>query len=192
VLTPGFFEYELQSDGDLLVTLLRAVGQLSRNELPTRPGHAGWPVSTPEAQCLGYDRVQLALVPVTASNLEHGATLPRIWEDVFLPVQAHWLRQASPLTLPKLSIRLEGEGLVFSAIKSAEQGAALVLRCYNPTDAPAAGTWHLSLPVRSAGRARADEHMLHDIRLGEGERSIPFHAAAHEIVTIVVTLAPPD
>src|SRR6266480_6540829 len=47
VFAPGFFEYEWTGRGDLLVTLLRAVGELSRGDLPTRPGHAGWPVSTP-------------------------------------------------------------------------------------------------------------------------------------------------
>ena len=36
------------------MTLIRAVGDLSRNDLATRPsGHAGPPVATPAAQCLG-------------------------------------------------------------------------------------------------------------------------------------------
>src|SRR5207247_1382289 len=56
LLAPGFFEYEWTSRGDLLVTLLRAVGELSRGDLPTRPGHAGWPTSTPLAQCPGRTR----------------------------------------------------------------------------------------------------------------------------------------
>src|SRR5438132_1287421 len=53
LLTPGFFEYEWTRRGDLVLTLLRAVGELSRGDLPTRPGHAGWPTATPPAQCLG-------------------------------------------------------------------------------------------------------------------------------------------
>jgi alpha-mannosidase len=88
-----------------------------------------------------------------------------------------------------LDIRLEGEGLVFSALKPAQEGRALVLRCYNATARPAAGAWHFPLAVSSARRARADEQSLHEIRLGDGGRSIPFHAAPHEIVTVVVTLA---
>jgi mannosylglycerate hydrolase len=190
-LTPGFFEYELQRNGDLLVTLLRAVGQLSRSDLSTRPGHAGWPVATPDAQCQGRHRMQLALSPVTHSEIERGSILPQLWEDLFLPIRAHWLRQASPLTIPGIDIRLEGEGLVFSAIKPAEESGALVLRCYNATAAPAGGAWHFSTPVGAAARARADEHQLHEIRLGDGGRSVPFHAAAQEIVTILVTLGPP-
>jgi mannosylglycerate hydrolase len=190
ILAPGFFEYELDARGDLLVTLLRSVGQLSRADLPTRPGHAGWPVATPGAQCLGTDHVQLALAPLTRAQLESGTMLPELWEDLFLPIRPVWLRQASPLTLRSVDVRLEGEGLVFSCVKPAEHGNAMVLRCYNALSRPAAGAWHLSAGVSVAQRARADEQTLHEIRLGEGGRSIPFHAAAREIVTIVVTLAP--
>ncbi|MDQ3208175.1 MAG: glycosyl hydrolase-related protein, partial [Gemmatimonadota bacterium] len=191
ILAPGFFEYELDRKGDLLVTLLRSVGELSRGNLPTRPGHAGWPVATPLAQCHGVERLQLAISPVTEAELEGGTAVPELWEDVFLPVRGVWLRQASPLSPVPLDVRLEGYGLVFSGLKPAEQGDAIVLRCYNATARPTAGLWHLGEPVSSAQRARADERPLHDIRLGEGGRIVPFHAAAHEIVTIMVALASP-
>ena len=192
LLTPGFFEYELDRRGDLLVTLLRAVGQLSRADLPSRPGHAGWPAATPGAQCQGADRIQIAIAPVTQSQVEKGSVLPQLWEDVFLPVQGVWLRQASPLSLEPFELRLEGDGLVVSGLKPAEQGHGMVLRCYNATGKPTVGTWHFSAPVSSAQRARADEHSLHEIRLGEAGRIVPFHAAPHEIVTIMVALSPPD
>jgi alpha-mannosidase len=191
VFTPGFFEYELDRKGDLTVTLLRAVGDLSRADLPTRPGHAGWPVPTPFAQGHGTERLQLAIAPVTASELAGGTTLPELWEDLFLPVQGIWLRQATPLSPAPIDVRLEGYGLVFSAMKPAEQGDAMVLRCYNATAKPTAGLWHFGQPVASAHRARADERPLHDIRLGEAGRIVPFHAAAHEIVTIMVALTEP-
>jgi alpha-mannosidase len=189
VFAPGFFEYELDSRGDLMFTVLRSVGELSRGELRTRPGHAGWPTATPMAQCLGVERLQLAFAPITQSQLQNGSALPELWEDLFLPIRPVWLRQASPLSLPPIDIRLEGSGLVFSGIKPAEHRDALVLRCYNSTDRPAAGLWHFDSPVRSAHRARADEHMLYEIRLDDASRSIPFHAAAHEIVTVMVVLA---
>jgi mannosylglycerate hydrolase len=192
VLAPGCFEYEVDRRGDLLLTLLRAVGQLSRGDLPTRLGHAGWPMATPLAQCQGRDRIQFALAPITQSQLESGTALPQLWEDLFLPVQGIWLRQASPLSVEPIDIRLEGKGLVFSGLKPAERGDGMVLRCYNPTGKPTAGVWQFNGLVRGAHRARADEHPLHEIRLGEGARSVPFHAAPHEIVTIMVALAAPD
>lgn len=45
----------------LAVTLLRAVGWLSRPDLRLRPGHAGPPLATPGAQVPGRHRVELAL-----------------------------------------------------------------------------------------------------------------------------------
>lgn len=191
IFAPGFFEYELDRKGDLLLTVLRSVGQLSRSDLPTRAGHAGWPVATPLAQCHGVDRLQLGIAPVTATEVVGGTALPELWEDLFLPVRGVWLRQASPLSPAAIDVRLEGYGLVFSGIKPAEQGEGMVLRCYNATARATAGLWHFAEPVSSAQRARADERSLHDIRLGEGGRIVPFHAAAHEIVTIMVTLARP-
>ncbi len=192
VFAPGFFEYELEDGGDLLLTVLRSVGQLSINDLPTRPGHAGWPTATPLAQCHGRDRLQLAIAPITQIELEGGTAMAELWEDLFLPVRTVWLRQASPLSPAAIDIRLEGYGLVFSALKPAEQSDAMVLRCYNATGKPTAGLWHFNQPVSSARRARADELGLHEIRLGDGGRIVPFHAAAHEIVTIMVSLARPD
>jgi mannosylglycerate hydrolase len=192
LLAPGFFEYEMDNRGHLLLTLLRSVGQLSRGDLLTRPGHAGWPVETPDAQCLGRERIQLAFAPVTQSQLQKGSVIPELWEDVFLPVRAVWLRQASPLSIEHFEVRLEGDGLVFSGLKPAAQGSEMVLRCYNATGAPTVGTWHFGVPVASAKRARADEHPLHEIRLGEAGRAVPFHAAPYEIVTIMVALGPPD
>ena len=191
VFAPGFFEYELDRKGDLLVTLLRSIGQLSRDNLPTRRGHAGWPVATPLAQCHGTERLQLAFAPVMQSELDGGTALPELWEDIFLPVRGVWLRQASRLSPKPIDMRLEGYGLVFSSLKPAERGMEMVLRCYNATARPTAGIWHFGQPVASAQRARADERPLHDIRLGDGGRSVPFHAAPHEIVTIMVVLALP-
>jgi len=192
VLAPGFFEYELEADGDLSVTLLRAVGSLSRSDLPTRPGHAGWPVPTPLAQCPGVDQLQLAIAPVTDDYVRDIAAMNRCWEDLFLPVRGIWLRQATALSPEPIDITLQGTGLVFSALKPAVAGPAMVLRCYNARGEATAGAWQFSVPVRAAQRARADERPLHEIRLGEGSRLVPFHAAPHEIVTIMVTLGSTD
>jgi alpha-mannosidase len=148
-------------------------------------------MATPLAQGHGPQRIQLAVAPITETEVAGGTVLPELWEDLFLPVQGVWLRQASPLDPESIDLRLEGYGLVFSGMKPAERGEGMVLRCYNATGRPTAGLWHFSEPVASAQRGRADERALHDIRLGEGGRIVPFHAAAHEIVTIMVSLARP-
>ncbi|MGH7527264.1 MAG: glycosyl hydrolase-related protein, partial [Gemmatimonadales bacterium] len=184
LLAPGFFEYELTPAGDLLMTVLRSVGQLSRDDLPTRPGHAAWPTATPLAQCPGPARLQLSLCGVAAADLNGGTALPELWEDVFLPVRGVWLRQATSLRIPPGDLRLEGDGLVFSALKPSADGVGVILRCYNATDRTTRGAWRFPRPVASARRVRADEREGVDLALDDGGGTVRFSAAARELVTI--------
>ncbi len=88
VLAPGFFEYEWTAAQELVVTLIRAVGELSRAGLPERPGHAGWPMPVPLAQEPGPHSIELGLMPFTEVELRRPARLERAWEEEFLPLQA--------------------------------------------------------------------------------------------------------
>ena len=157
--------------GDLLLTVLRSVGQLSIDDLPTRPGHAGWPTATPLAQCHGRDRLQLGIAPITQIELESGTAMAELWEDLFLPIRAVWLRQASPLSPAAIDVRLEGYGLVFSALKPAEHGDAMVLRCYNATGQ--AHRWTVALQpagqqCQASSRRRARASTTSDSEMADG------------------------
>ncbi|PYO74057.1 MAG: hypothetical protein DMD67_14270 [Gemmatimonadetes bacterium] len=187
VLAPGFFEYEWTRRGDLVLTLLRAVGELSRADLPTRPGHAAWPTHTPLAQSPGVSRIELALAPVSRTEVDRGDVLPALWEDTFLPLRGFWLRDAVELSVAPIDIALEGSGLVLSAIKPAQQGSPLVLRCYNATDRKTAGAWRFGEGVKSAHRVRADERESVALVLEGRGKTVRFAAEPHEIVTILVT-----
>lgn len=187
VLAPAFFEYEWTATGDLLVTLLRAIGDLSRGDLPTRPGHAGWPTAMPGAQCIGTTRIELALVPVSAADVERGDVVPQLWEDAFLPLHGLWLRDASTLAPAPVTVTLEGTGLVFSSLKPAQIGSPLVLRCYNATGRKAAGAWRFSNGVKTAHRVRADEREAVALVLEQRGNIVRFVAEPHEIVSILVT-----
>ncbi len=186
IFAPGFFEVEWTAGGDILVTALRAVGQLSRGDLPARPGHAGWPTPTPLAQCLGVDRIDLALGPVSERDLERPDRLSALWEDALLPVSAWWLRDAVPPLAAPDAVALEGRGLVLSAIKPAENGSGLVLRCYNAGTSATAGCWRFRPPRAGAVRLRADEREPRPAPLMEGGCVLPFDAAPHEWVTHLV------
>jgi alpha-mannosidase len=50
-----------EGGGSLAITLLRAVGWLSRGDLRRRPMHAGPPIETPGAQCPGAHVAELAI-----------------------------------------------------------------------------------------------------------------------------------
>lgn len=183
LMAPGFFEYERTAAGDVLFTVLRAVGALSRDDLPARPGHAAWPVAIPDAQCPGPSRVELALAPLTADD-----SIPALWESVFTPVHGLWIRDAVGLAPPRGGITLEGAGLVFSAMKPGHgpDGGDVVLRCYNPGDAPAAGAWRFSDPIRAAWRTRLDEREPVALVLEDGGRVVRFSAGPRDIVTVMV------
>ena len=187
VLAPAFFEYEWTARGDLLVTLLRAIGDLSRADLPTRPGHAAWPTAIPDGQCLGSSRIDLAIAPVSASEVERGDVLPQLWEDVFLPLHGLWLRDAATLTPAPVNIALEGSGLVFSALKPAQIGSPMVLRCYNATSRKVTGAWRFGNGVKTAHRVRADEREAVALVLEQRGNIVRFVAEPHEIVSILVT-----
>ena len=188
VLAPGFFEYEHEAGGDLLVTLLRCVGELSREDLPTRPGHAGWPTPAPGAQCRGRERIQLALAPVTAGQLERVVPVVELWEDAFVPPRAIWLRQATPLSPPAIDLGLEGEGLVFSSLKPAEgEGRRIVFRCYNATGESVEGRLLTDSPLESVERTRADEREGRPLVLEDNGTAVRFVAGPHEIVTLMLT-----
>src|SRR5262249_32478672 len=70
VIAKGLMEYEIVTDGSdspaIAITLIRAVGDLSRDDLATRPsGPAGPAGATPGAQGRGAHRFELASEPRT-------------------------------------------------------------------------------------------------------------------------------
>jgi Alpha-mannosidase len=182
IFAPGFFEYEW-TGSDLAMTLLRSVGDLSRGDLATRPGHAGWVTPTPGAQCIGRDRIELAIGPVTASDLGRTDRLERSWEDAFLPVRGVWLRDAGVLRPAPVGIELEGQGLVLSAAKPAEDGDGMILRCWNAGDATTVGRARIHPRPRQAERSAGDERGGQAIPL-DPDGSVPFRAGPREIVTL--------
>jgi mannosylglycerate hydrolase len=190
IFAPGFFEYQWTRDRRLMLTLLRSVGELSRGDLRERPGHAGWPQSTPLAQEPGSHTISLAIAPVTEDDLNHPDRLERLWEDAFLPLQSVFYRdyagQQPPTLAAEGGITLEGEGLVLSAVKPAESGSGLVLRCYNATGAVTSGRWRFGRSLARATRLRADESEVEPMRLSSDRLSVPLKAEPHQILTVLI------
>ena len=151
LLTKGLPEYEARPTGtgaDLVLTLLRCVGMISRRggEIATRPVCAGPPTPTPDGQCLGRHEFEYALLPGAD---EFG--------DAELLRAAHDYRHGFMVTPQPVRfdapIHLDGD-VVFSCLKGAEDGDGLILRCFNPKPDPTG--------VRITGacdieRARLDE-----------------------------------
>jgi alpha-mannosidase len=184
VFAPGSFEYELTRRGELFVTLVRSVGALSRGDLAARPGHAGWPLDTPEALELGRHRIELAVAPVSGCS---AADLVRRWEDAFLPPIATWFRDFVGTARWPAGLSLEGDDLTLECVKPAERGTAIVVRVVNRSGQAGSGAWRLPWRAASAARIRADETELHPIDLLEGGRLVPFEYGPRELVSVRLT-----
>jgi alpha-mannosidase len=158
---------------------------MSREDLPERPGHAGWPTPTPEAQCLGPFRVRLGLCPHGAGALEDLAAVERAAERFHAPPWSAMRRSLLASPRPLRGPELAGEGLVFSAMKPAEAGRGLVLRCYNTLSRPTSGEWRLPWRISTAHLARLDETPLAPAEVVP-EGRVRFHAPPRAVVTILV------
>ena len=143
VFADGLAEAE-STPGALAVTLVRAISELSRADLPERPGHAGWPSPIPAAQCLGpfAARVGIMLHPDGPDVMQRNSRaadallLPLIgetWRDLDLP------NTASVLSGPQLV----GAGLEASAVTLAQRSDGVILRAVNLTADIVSGQWIL-------------------------------------------------
>jgi mannosylglycerate hydrolase len=157
VLNRGLAEYEaipMPGGVDLAVTLIRAIGWLSRDDLTSRPQGAGPSRATPGAQCLGQHRFELALYPFSG----------------------HWwrsevAREAGLLAQPPLTYLgvhgaggicyLEIEGaLQLSAFKRAEERESLIVRVFNPAPETVQGRIILAEAPAESYETRLDETRL--------------------------------
>jgi mannosylglycerate hydrolase len=183
LVSDGLAEYEATPHGDIAVTLLRATGELSRNDLRERPGHAGWPTATPSAQSPGPFESVLALFPHGPASERTWCDIDRVCEDALLPLCGESWRSALEPPPRVEGLVLEGEGLAFSGCLESDDGSGIVLRCVNVLDRVAEGSWRLR-GIREAWLARLDETALGALPVS-GDH-VRFQAAPHAVVTVVV------
>ena len=186
IVSDGLAEYESRHDGSVLVTLIRAVGQLSLADLPERPGHAGWPAATPAAQCMGPYGACFALRMLTADSPTVRDEIEQFAEDELVPLTGETLRSNMLSPRTRGGLALDGAGLTFSAAMPAARDGWIVLRCVNQRATAVRGTWRLAAAVLEAARARLDETVLEPLQVVQD--AVTFTAAPHEIVTVLVRL----
>ena len=158
----GLAECEILRDGTVALTMLRAIGQLSRSDIVERPGHAGWPAPIPLAQSLGKFRARVGLElhdpwsEATQQRIEHAS------DALLLPLVGHTIRDLGDTTPSQVAgPQLEARALRMSAAKLADDNEGIVLRCINDSDTAQEGAWLLSEHDEwERARARLDETQL--------------------------------
>jgi mannosylglycerate hydrolase len=148
VVAPGLPEAEVTPDGEVAITLVRAVGWIARYDLRTRPMPAGPAMAIDGAQTLVPFEARLALLadgdPVAARDAELGLR--------------GTIGGPEPLVADgRALLALEPRSLVLSAVKPAEEGSGIVVRVVNPTDTAVDAVLACDFPSSSARAVRLDE-----------------------------------
>ena len=186
----GLPEYELLDTArgvTTALTLLRCVGWLSRDDYPARRGHAGPQLPTPAAQCPGHHTFEYAIIPHAGG-----------WEEAYaeahrfaVPLRARWNAPRRAAVRPHGAglnpanaslLDVEGNGLVVTAVKRADDGAGVVVRLYNTLDGPAAGRLRLAEPWRRAELVDMKEDALGPANVADGW--VHLELRPNEIVTL--------
>lgn len=187
LLSDGLAESEAGS-GYLAVTLLRAIGELSRDDLPERPGHAGWPASIPHAQCRGTFHARVGLLLHGAWSDDTLAHVERATDDFLLPLVGETFRDQGALPASLAGPELVGTGLRASAVTISRDGTSLILRATNETTVEQGGAWRLPSGFRGRYVAcRLDETPL-SAPLACAER-IDFMIAPRDVLTFRIDRA---
>jgi len=182
----GLKEYEALDDdqGTLAVTLLRAVDPwlCTTDYFDKPPGSL--------AQCLGDTEFRYRLFFhsgdwLTSGLLEEGERL----NYPVIPCQAG---PEAGGTLPRRFsfLAIEGCGIVMSAFKMAERGDGVVVRVYNPSEAPARGTLRCFREVAEAAVANMNEEPLgaEDVRIEDG--AVRLELPPKKVKTLLLRMRP--
>lgn len=206
ILNRGLPEFETWRDEEgrvtYALTLLRAVGWLSRDDFPTRNDtNAGPTLFTPEAQCPGPNTYRYAVAPFAGDFL--AADIKGLSERYRTPPLTHQgtADQAKPGHGSLL--RKNDPRAVITAIKRAEapvgaaeeEGDRLIVRIYNQTDESICEALDLGVSALQAMKVDFFEQALPadlperpDAAVTRGGERVRVPLAPHEIATVEITL----
>jgi alpha-mannosidase len=175
----GLREYAVLHDGrTIAITLLRAVGFLSRGDLPERPIHAGPALATPSAQCLGERAYRYCLVPLGGEM-----AAARAGREIREWLSPAWLGAGEAATRSFYSV--EGDPAVQPSALRAGPDGALVARLFNAGPQSASATLRFA---RSVAEARAVDLREGDLALGNTGLDVVRTAAPPDVADGAVTI----
>jgi len=191
IISKGLPEFAVKDtkDRSIALTLLRCVGNLSHDDLLTRQGHAGYPITTPDAQCLGKHKFKYAIIPhrgdwETASiykeALNHNVPMKAIQiQNCAVPVEDNKLPR-------KLSfINIESDTLVVTAIKKAENMDCLIIRFYNISNKKVNAKVSTYVPIRRACITNLNEEIKGNLVITKNN-TISLEVGSKEIVSLAL------
>jgi mannosylglycerate hydrolase len=205
----GLPEYEvlrMEDGAEIVLTLLRCVGQLSYDDLHCRQGPCGPGDATPEAQCPGRHTFRYSLIPHTgdyrqAHALAYGfqtdlravytdakpdspvpSSVERAEGTVLSETERLALSGAAGLPTALSFLTVEPSTLEVSAVKAPEEGAGLIVRCWNVGREPVEGTLRLWRPFRRALQVNLAEERVAE--LGRDANGVTLSVRGRQVVTV--------
>jgi hypothetical protein len=164
VLNRGLPEYEIVhsstgSGSALALTLLRCTEWLSRDDLRTRRGHAGPHLYTPDAQGIGQQTFEYALVPHAGTWESEQAFILREAQAYEAPCRAVVTDPHAGGSLPSAwsFLRVEPATVTVSAVTRSTAGDGLIVRLFNPLAEETLAEVTLSSPIKSVERVNLAE-----------------------------------
>ena len=192
VLAEGLREYALTAGGDLDLTLLRAVGWLSRTDHPLRGHKIGPQLPTPGAQCLGRQTFRIALRPF-GPGAGHG-DLYRAAERFSVPLRAHAVqggRRATARPAAALGLEVTPAAAVLSAVKPAEDGNGVIMRVFNGDQRAHVATLSTAVAITGAWACDLEERRRERLApAADGALRVALAPAAIATVHLDVPAAP--
>jgi membrane-associated phospholipid phosphatase len=179
----GLREYAVLHDGrTIAITLLRAVGWLSRGDLPERKGHAGPALTTPSAQSIGVREYRYCVVP-----LDGEMTLPRAAREIREFLSPAWSAQGDVASHSFYSV--DGDAAIQPSALRAGPDGTIVARLFNPSREPASARLRFA---RAAVEARAVDLREGDLALGNTGLDIVRTARPPDLESgaVAISLAP--
>jgi mannosylglycerate hydrolase len=172
---------------EIALTLLRSIGWLSRDDFPTRKGHAGPMIATPGAQMIGSWAFEYAVIPYVVQEQSTNANKSFPFELAYAfntPMRAIQTNLHSGILPGQASlIQIEPVDFVISAIKPSEDGSGWIVRGYNIISSPLTLKIRTVIPSIRAERVNLAE-LFEETIDPSPDGSFSLQVKAHQIATI--------
>ena len=193
IVNRGLPEYGIiqgKKGNTIAITLLRAVGWLSRGDLLTRSGGAGVEFPSPEAQCQGRYTFHYSIIP--HSGRWGKAGIQRIAYEHNVPLKGKVISVKKGTLPSELSfLSIEPANLMVTCLKKAEDGNAVILRFFNTTAKKVRGRIRCLREIRKAVLTNLEEKPRGGLRRLEvtNGNEINLEVNGNKIVTVKLYLS---
>jgi len=170
-----------KGETEIALTLLRCVGDLSRDDMPVRQGHAGPAFQTPGGQVPGRWTYDYAIIPHRGN-----------WKEAYQQAYAFETSMRAFETDLHLGeteksgsfISHSPAGFIISAVKEAEDNKGYIVRGYNITPERIQLNLKPLTGFKKACQADLAEENLSDLII-QDDGSVELSVSGHEIVSVI-------